>query len=158
MDVGQGHKIGFDGGGVGLFEAREGEGTWDELARGRVGGFGRLVRVERAAVVLGRTELVSGSEVLGIESQAQGTMVGHTCWMAECPGSCASGAEDHIWCLALMASRNPSPRGPAIRERQANRWMHIGDTADRQLVRGRCFECACASVMRRSPLVRPWQC
>jgi hypothetical protein len=60
VDVGQGHKIGFERGGVGLFEARERERTGNELARGRVGGFGRLVRVQRTAVVLGRTELVSG--------------------------------------------------------------------------------------------------
>lgn len=85
------------------------------------------------------------------------TTTEHTCWMAECPGSCASGAEDRIWCLALMASQNPSPQGPSIRERHASRWMHIGGTAGLQLVRGRCSECACASVMRRSPLVRPWQ-
>lgn len=59
MDVGKGHKIGFESREVGLLEAREGEGTRNELARGRVGGFGRLVRVQRAAVVLGRAELVS---------------------------------------------------------------------------------------------------
>lgn len=92
-----------------------------------------------------------------MNSRAQGTTIGHTCWMEECPGSCASGAEGRIWCLALTASQNPSPRDPAIRERPASRWMHIGGTADRQLVRGRCSECACASVMKRSPLVRPWQ-
>lgn len=45
MDVGKGHEIGFESREVGLLEAREGEGTGDELARGRVGGLGRLVRV-----------------------------------------------------------------------------------------------------------------
>ena len=59
VDVGEGHDVGFDGGEVCLLEAWEGEGTRDELARGRIGGFGRLVRVERTAVVLGRAELVS---------------------------------------------------------------------------------------------------
>ena len=92
-----------------------------------------------------------------MDSQMMGRALKHTCWTAECPGSCANGAEDRIWCLALMASRNPSPRGPAIRERQASCWMHIGGTAGLRLVRGRCSGCACASVMRRSPLVRPWQ-
>ena len=89
--------------------------------------------------------------------QAQETGIEHTCWMGECPGSCASGAEDRIWCLALMASRNPSPQGPSVRERHASRWTHIGGTAGLRSVRGRCSECACASVARRSPPVRPWQ-
>ena len=45
MDVGQSHEIGFEGGVVGLLQAWEGEGTGNELARGGIGGFGRLVRV-----------------------------------------------------------------------------------------------------------------
>ena len=59
VDIGEGHDIGFDGREVGLLEAWEDEGTGDELSRGRIGGFGRLVRVEGTAVVLGRAELVS---------------------------------------------------------------------------------------------------
>jgi hypothetical protein len=59
VNVGEGHDVGFDGREVGLFKAWKGEGTRNELSRSRVGGFGRLVRVERTAVVLGRAELVS---------------------------------------------------------------------------------------------------
>lgn len=59
MDVGEGHEIGLEGGGVGLLEARERVGPGNILARSGIGGFGRLVRVERTAVVLGRAELVS---------------------------------------------------------------------------------------------------
>jgi hypothetical protein len=63
VDVGQGHKIGFERGVVGLFEAWERERTGNKLAGCWVRGFGRLVRVQRTAVVLGRTELVSGQIV-----------------------------------------------------------------------------------------------
>lgn len=42
-----------------MLEAREGEGAWDEVSSGGVGGGGWLVWVEGAAVVFGRAEAVS---------------------------------------------------------------------------------------------------
>ena len=44
---------------VGLGEAREGEGAWDEFAGGRIGGGRGLVRVEGATVVAGRAEVIT---------------------------------------------------------------------------------------------------
>lgn len=49
---------------VGGFEAGGGEGAWDELAGGRVGGMGWLMGMEGPAVVFGWTELVSEWMVL----------------------------------------------------------------------------------------------
>ncbi len=45
---------------VGLLEAGEGEGTWDEFAGFWDGWGGRLVRVEGAAVVFWGSEFESG--------------------------------------------------------------------------------------------------
>ena len=58
------HEVGFDGGFVGLFQAREGEGAGDEVAGCWVGARGRLVWVERPAVVFGWFELVARCLVL----------------------------------------------------------------------------------------------
>lgn len=57
--VGERHEVGGDGGFVGLLQAREREGTGYVSARGGVGGFGRLVGVQRAAVVFWWSEVVS---------------------------------------------------------------------------------------------------
>ena len=66
VGVGHRHEVGGEGGVVGLLETREGERAWDVLARGRVGGRGWLMRVEGAAGVFGRAELVSGGGLLGL--------------------------------------------------------------------------------------------
>ena len=50
---------------VGLFEAREGEGTGDEEAGGGGGGRGWLVWVEGTAVVARRAELVAEVMLVG---------------------------------------------------------------------------------------------
>ena len=60
VHVGEGHEVGGDGGVVGLFEAGEVEGARDEVTRDGVGGGRGLDGVERAALVLGGVELVSG--------------------------------------------------------------------------------------------------
>lgn len=44
---------------MGLLEAWEGEGTWDEGSRNRVRGRGRLYRVKRAAVICRGLKLVA---------------------------------------------------------------------------------------------------
>jgi hypothetical protein len=147
VDICQGHEIGFEGGEVGLLEAWEREWAGNELARGRVGGFGRLVRVERTAVVLGRTELVSGGQVSECSPVFEQALSRHTCLMAEFPRSCASGATGRIWCLALKASRNRSPQGPGSRVRLGSRSMHSGGTAGLRFLIVRCFERALASGM-----------
>jgi hypothetical protein len=57
--VEEGEEVGREGGGVGLEEAREGEGAGDEEAGGGGGGRRWLMGVERAAVEAGRAELIS---------------------------------------------------------------------------------------------------
>ena len=56
----EGLEVGGYGGGVGLGEAREGEGARYELAGDGVGGWWGLVRVKGPAVVFWGTELVAG--------------------------------------------------------------------------------------------------
>lgn len=53
---------------VGLFEAGEGEGSWDVFAGGGVGARGRLVWVEGAAVVFWGAELVPDGLVRDVEA------------------------------------------------------------------------------------------
>ena len=64
------HHVLYDGAVVGLLHAREGERAGDEFARCWVGGWRRLVRVERAAVVSGRAELVSIMAYISIQSHS----------------------------------------------------------------------------------------
>jgi hypothetical protein len=64
--VGQRHDVGGDGALVGLLKTREREGTRLEKTRGGVGHGGRLMRMQRAAVVLGRAVLVSAAHVSAV--------------------------------------------------------------------------------------------
>jgi len=57
--VEEGEEVGREGGGVGLGEAREGEGAGDEEAGGGGGGRRWLMGVERAAVEAWGAELIS---------------------------------------------------------------------------------------------------
>lgn len=59
MHVAEGEDVGSDSGLPGLLGSGEGEGAWDEETGGGVGGRRWSVRVEGAAVVFGRAELVS---------------------------------------------------------------------------------------------------
>ena len=59
MFVIKGLQVGGDCRVVGLGEAGQGEGAWDELARGRVRGRWRLMWVEGTAVVFGGAELLA---------------------------------------------------------------------------------------------------
>lgn len=51
MRVEEGEEVGGEGGVVGLFEAGEGEGAWDEGAGGGVGGGRGLMGMKWAAIV-----------------------------------------------------------------------------------------------------------
>lgn len=62
MDVAQGHDVGGDGRFIALLGTGGGEGAWNEQPGGGVGFRWRLVRVERTAVILGGSELVSGTQ------------------------------------------------------------------------------------------------
>lgn len=63
--VGEDHEVGSDGAVVGLLEAGEREGAWDEFPGGGVGGRWGLVRVQGAAVVFWWTVLESEGWVRG---------------------------------------------------------------------------------------------
>lgn len=90
VQVGECHQVGFEGGGVGLFEAGEGEGAGDEEAGGGVGRGGRLVRVEGAAVVFWGAELVAGRGLA---------------WGGGCGRGCMAGGL-RIWNGSLSAERS----------------------------------------------------
>ena len=59
MLVAHGHEVRCDDVVISLFHSRRGEGARDEKSRGRFGGFGRLVGMQRSAIILWWSELVS---------------------------------------------------------------------------------------------------
>lgn len=67
VDVCEGHQVGCEGGFIGLFETGKSERSWSEEARGGVRWRRRLMGMERAAVVFGRTKFVSLKEPISIK-------------------------------------------------------------------------------------------